>query len=314
MRKIYALGVVCLLAGALLCSSSGIAAKKQKGVNHAENAYEAGMTAYKKQEFQNAVYAFQNSIDYDSKLYKSHYMLGMALIMNNETESAVRVLRNTINDFPNEWQAQALLGEYYAGRGDYEDSIAYYNQALESKKLKGADKEVVQKKLTTVEREQEAKWRVSEDMKSKILKAVNTKLESVWRPRAIEKQGQNLHVVFASRDDDYQSGKWKSIIDLKCYTDKKEFGYGYVNDRVVADFRVKDAELDTLEQDEENRYFETQVNEKQKLYIVGRIFPSAMGYCLAQVKSHSKMKEADLKEWVEVLRNFKVDFIEGFNK
>ena len=312
MRKIYAL---LFLTGALLLYGTTVeAAKKPKVVNHAENAYEAGMKAYEKQEFQNAVYAFQNSIDYNSKLYKSHYMLGMALIMNNETQSAVRVLKNAVNDFPNEWQAQALLGEYYAGIRDYENSLSYYRRALEAKKIKGADKETVQKKITEIERKQEAEWRVSEEMKSKVLKAVDTKLETSWRPRAIEKRGKDLHVVFASRDDDYQSGKWKNIIDLKCYTDKKDFGYAYANERVVADFRAKDAELDTLEQDEENRYFETQVNDKQKEYIVGRIFPSAMGYCLAQVRSHTKMKEADLREWVEVLRNFKVDFIEGFDK
>ncbi len=312
MRKIPA--VFFLVIALILCATSVEAAKKSKVVNHAENAYEAGMVAYEKQEYQNAVYAFQNSIDYNSKLYKSHYMLGMALIMNNETDSAIRVLRSAVVDFPNEWQAQALLGEYYAGTGDYEDSISYYTQALESKKIKNTDKELIQKKLKTVEREQEAKWRVSEDMKSKILKAIDTKLESVWRPRSVEKRGQNLHVVYALRDDDYQGGKWKNIIDLKCYTDKKDFGYAYANDRVVADFRSKDAELDTLEQDEENRYFETQVNDKQKLYIVGRIFPSAMGYCLVHVKSHTKIKETELKEWIEVLRNFKVNFIEGFNK
>lgn len=312
MRKIYAL---LFLTGALLLNGTAVeAAKKPKTVNHAENAYEAGMMAYEKQDFQNAVYAFQNSIDYNAKLYKSHYMLGMALIMNNEPESAVRVLKKAANDFPSEWRAQALLGEYYAGTQDYEESLSYYRRALESKKIKGTDKETVQKKLTEIERKQKGEWRVSESMKSKVLKAVVTKLEVNWRPRVVEKRGKTLHVVFASRDDDYQAGKWKSIIDLKCYPDKKDFGYAYANERVVADFRTKNAELDTLEQNEDSRYFETQINDKPKEYIVGRIFPSAMGYCLVQMKSHSKMKEADLKKWIDALRSFKVNFIEGFEK
>lgn len=313
MQVIKRWGYIVLIMSLCWLGLTAEAAKK-KEVNHAENAYNAGMVAYEKQDFQNAVYAFQNSIDYNSKLYKSHYMLGLALIMNNEPESAVYVLRKAVNDFPHEWQAQALLGEYYAGIGDYENGISFYQKALESKKMNKADREKWQEKLAAVEKEQTAKWRVSEEMKAEILKAIDTKLDANWRPRVIEKQGQNLHMVYALRDDDYQAGKWKNIIDLKCYTDKKEFGYAYANERVVADFRLKGAELDTVEQDDDVRFFETQIDDKKRLYIVGRIFPSPLGYCLAQVQSHSKMKEEEMREWVEVLRNFKLNPVKGFEK
>lgn len=292
--------------------SGSVEAARQKTINHAENAYNAGITAYEKKEFQNAVYAFQNSIDYNPKLYKSHTMLAMALIMNNETESAVQVLKRTIDSFPNEWEAQALLGEYYAGVRDYEKSIDYYKRALEVKKLKNEDKEAIQKKLTAVEGDLAAEWRVSEDMKVKIIKAVDTKLESSWRPRVIEKRGKNLHMVFVPRDEDYPDGKWNNIIDLKCYTDKKDLSFSYINERIVADYRAQGVELDTLEQDDDNRYFETHIDTKPRLNIVGRIFPSPLGYCLSEVQSHSRMKEEDVKEWMEVLRNFTVGEVEGF--
>ena len=47
-------------------------------------------------------------------------MLGLALFMGNDVPNAVRILKKASADFPKEWKAQALLGEYYAGQKQYD--------------------------------------------------------------------------------------------------------------------------------------------------------------------------------------------------
>ena len=48
------------------------------------DAYNAGMNAYKRQEYQNAVYAFEHAVNLDEKLYNAWCMLGLSYILNDE--------------------------------------------------------------------------------------------------------------------------------------------------------------------------------------------------------------------------------------
>ena len=295
-----------LIICSLLLISQGAFSAEEK-VNHAENAYDAGMVAYNNKDYQNAIYAFQNSIDYNSKLYKSHYMLGLALFMGNDVPNAVRILKKASADFPKEWKAQALLGEYYAGQKQYDLGISYYKQALESRKLKKDEREIYQTKLEKLKKEQADKWRVSETEKTNILNSVKFNLDRNWRAAAIERRGDNLHMVYASRDDDYQNDNWKTIVDLMCYSATKDMPFNQFNEITAQEYRELGGEMDTLEQDLNTRIFETRTDGSPRLYIVGRIFHSPQGYCVAQVKSKSKIREKELNKWIDIVKGIQVN-------
>lgn len=300
-RKLNVL-IVC----SLLLISQGVFAAEEK-INHAENAYDAGMVAYENKDYQNAVYAFQNSIDYNSKLYKSHYMLGLSLFMNNDVSNAVHVLKKVSADFPKEWKAQVLLGEYYAGQKQYDLGISYYKQALESRKLKKDEREIYQTKLEKLRKEQADKWRLSETEKINVLNDIKFNLDRNWRAAIIEKQEDNIHIVYASRDDDYQDDKWKTVVDLMCYPATKGMSFNQFNEITAEKYREVDAEMDTLELDLDARIFETRTDGNPRLYIIGRIFSTPRGYCLAQVKSKSKIKEKDLNKWIDIVKGVQVN-------
>lgn len=302
MRKKINILIIC----SLLLISQGVVATEKK-VNHAENAYEAGMVAYNNKDYQNAIYAFQNSLDYNSKLYKSHYMLGLALFMNNDVSNAVRILKKASADFPKEWKAQALLGEYYAGQQQYDLGISYYKQALESRLLKKDDREIYQTKLDKLKKEQADKWRVSETEKTNILNTIKFNLDRNWRASVIEKRDNGLHMVYASRDDDYQNDVWRTVVDLMCYTQTKGMPFNQFNEITAQKYREMGGEMDTLEQDLNSRLFETRTDDKPRLYIIGRIFHSPRGYCLAQIKSKSKIKEKELDKWIDIVKGIQVN-------
>lgn len=297
MKKHIHLLIPAMILFAVCISSIGQAAPK---VNHAEKAYQAGLQAYEQGEYQKAVYAFQNSIGFNEKFYKSYYMLGLALFMNNEPESAEQVLQQAITDFPKEWKAQVVLAEYYAGQKKYESAIAYYDKVLDSKNLSKKDKEKYQAKKDEIIAERSELWRVSEEEKEKILKQVKLPLDmKVWRAALVEKQNSNLHLSYLPKDEDLTTGKWKIMIDVLCKTPELG-GFEQINQETADQYRELGADLNTLEQVGDSRIFETRL--PNKTYIIGRLYKSSVGYCLIQVMKKGKFKEKDTEDWITKLK------------
>lgn len=304
-QQITKLIIIGIIGSICICSS--VQAAKKKEINHAENAYQAGMMAYKKNDYQNAIYAFQNSLEYDSQLYKSHYMLGLSLFMNNEPQPAIQALKKAMSEFPKEWKAQALLGEYYTGIKEYDLAIMYYQNALSSSKMKGGDKKTYQSKLNEIQQLQENLWRVSEEEKSKILKSINIELnQQNWWPIVVEKRNENLHLVYSLKEEDYQTDRWKTIVDVMCYTSEKDKGFNFINEKIATYYRSFGGELISLQDGIDSRLFETRTTEKPRLTVLGRIFNSPLGYCVAQMQSRTKLKEKDKKEWIRILNKIQL--------
>lgn len=269
-------------------------------VNHAEKAYQAGVQAYNHGAYQKAVYAFQNSIGFNEKLYKSHYMLGLALLMNNETDIAETVLLRAVTDFPKEWKAQAILAEYYAGQKKYESAIAYYQKVIDSKSLSKGEKNKYQEKLDELIAERAELWRVSEEEKDKILKQVKLPLDmKAWRATLVEKQNSDLHLSYLPKDEDLAGDKWKMMIDVLCKTPGLG-GFEQINQETADQYRELGADMNTLEQVGDSRIFETRL--PNKVYVIGRLYKSSIGYCLVQVMKKGKFKEKDTEDWITKLK------------
>ncbi len=283
--------------------SQVIGAPAKGKLNHAENAYNAGMAAYNNEEFQKAVYAFQNSIGYDKKLYKSYYMLGMALFMNNESQAAEDSLLSTINSFPKEWKAQALLAEYYAGQKNYELAEIYYQKTIDSPTISTREKRLYQEKMDTLLAERAELWRVPENEKEKILNQFKIPIDmKEWRVVTVEKQGNKIHLAYLPKDEDLIGNKWKTMIDVACEPAKLG-GFAQVNQSLADQFYKQGATMDTLEQAGESRVFETKIVGKPTIYILGRLFKSSIGYCTTKViKQKNRFKEKEVSEWVDKLK------------
>ncbi len=280
-----------------------IAAKKKKQVNHAQNAYEAGLKAYENEDYQNAVYAFQNSIGYNKKMYKSYYMLGFALFMNNESDAAEESLLNTIDKFPKEWKAQALLAEYYAGKKNYELATLYYQKTIDSPTIKGSEKSAYQEKLNALIKEREEQWRVPEEEKDKIIKQFKTQLDmKKWRAVVIEKRNSNVHVSFIPKEEDFENNAWQTMLDINCQTPALG-GFSEINQNMADQLRKQGASMDTIEQGDDTRVFETKLPEKPPVYILGRIFKTSIGYCTAQImRKKKRFKDDEARELVDKMK------------
>ena len=269
-------------------------------VNHAEKAYEAGVMAYNQGEYQKAVYAFQNSIGYNDRLYKSHYMLGLALFMNNEPHIAESVLMQAIEEFPKEWKAQAILAEYYAGQKKYESAINYYQNVLDVKGLPRKEKKEYQTKLEEITAERAEQWRVSEEEKDKILSQIKLPIDmKSWRPALVEKRNTDLHVAYLPKDEDLTNNRWRTMIDVLCKAPNFG-GFQQINQETADQYRELGGEMNTLEQIGDSRIFETRLS--NKTYIVGRLYKSSIGYCLVQVMKKSRFKTKETDDWVNKLK------------
>lgn len=271
---------------------------------HAEKAFDAGMNAYNSEDYQKAVYAFQNSVKYDEKLYKSHYMLGLSLFMNNEAEIAEDYLIRMIDEFPKEWKLQILLAEYYAGQKKYETAISYYEKALTVKKMSKNDKRKYQEKLDALIAERSALWQVTEEEKETILKQVSFLDKSAWRAITVEKKGSEFHLVYLPKEEDID--KWKNMLDISC-SPIGLGGFQEINQKTADKFKELGAMLDTVESDGQMRIFETRVVGKDKYYVLGRIFKSRASFCVAQIKKKNKLKTKDIEEWTSKLKTISID-------
>ena len=92
-----------------------------------------------------------------------------------------------------------------------------------------------------------------------------------------------------------------------CYPATKGMSFNQFNEITAEKYREVDAEMDTLELDLDARIFETRTDGNPRLYIIGRIFSTPRGYCLAQVKSKSKIKEKDLNKWIDIVKGVQVN-------
>ena len=135
MRKLY----IFVLAFSLITFSFN--SKAQEDVN----AFNAGMIAYKKQEYQNAVYAFENALYFNEKNYQTYCMLGVSYTLNDEPQKAEKIYQKAINTFPKEWKAYVLLGEFYETQKDYANAYKYYQESINL--LPAKQKKVYQKNI-----------------------------------------------------------------------------------------------------------------------------------------------------------------------
>ncbi len=294
---------IFLVSMALVFTASEAIAARKKKVNHAQNAYEAGMQAYENEDYQKAIYAFQNSIGYNKKMYKSYYMLGFSLFMNNEPQAAEESLMNTIEKFPKEWKAQALLAEYYAGQKNYDLATVYYQKTIDAANISAGDKANYQEKLDALINERKEQWRVPEEEKDRIIKQFKVQLDmKKWRAAVVEKQGNDIHLSFIPKEEDYADNAWNMMYDISCQTPQLG-GFTELNQNMADQLRKQGATMDTIEQAGESRIFETKLPQKPVIYVIGRLFRSPLGFCTAQImKKKRRFKDDEAAEWVDKLK------------
>lgn len=271
-----------------------------------QNAHQAGMNAYKRQEYQNAVYAFENAIYFDPKLYKSYCMLGLSYILNDEPSKGEETYLKAIKLFPDEWNAYILLAEFYETQESYSKALSYYNQALDLLPSKQA--KTYQTKIKKLKERQKDNWAVSEQEKEDIIANIDVPLnKSSWRVALVEKKKTATHIVYALKKENYRSGKWSRILDMTCtYTNSKEaHEFNQINEWLASQYRRSDADMDTITKTNNSRIYETTLHSKGT-HIIGYIFPAASGFCIAQIMQKKPFTENDKTNIIKDLKKINV--------
>ena len=274
-------------------------------LDEGEAAYNAGMRAYNRQEFQNAVFAFENSISYDPSLYKSYCMLAMSYILNDEPARGVKTYREAIQKFPTEWNAYILLAEYYETQQNHSEALSYYLQASDVLHPKEAKKYI--KKINDLKEKQKEEWTVSESEKEKIISNILTPLDlSKWRVALVEKKETAVHVVYALKSENYKAGKWSQILDITCtYMPKQDKAhFDQINEWMATNYRRNNADMDTIVRTDISRLYEVNMHEK-KTQIIGHIFPAPKGFCIAQF-NYKKLSAKEKENWIDDIRKINV--------
>lgn len=273
--------------------------------NEGELAYSAGMRAYEKQEFQNAVYAFENSIAYNPSLYKSYCMLGLSYILNDEPQKGVETYQEAILKFPNEWNAYILMAEFYETQKNPGEALSYYLQATNLLPEKEAKK--YEKKIKVLKEQQKEEWTVSESEKDKIVSNIYTPLDmEKWRVSLVEKKESAVHVVYGLKSENYKTGKWTQILDLTCtYTNKQDReNFNQINEWMAANYRRNNADMDTVYKTDVSRLYEVNIHE-QRTQVIGYIFPASKGFCIAQF-NYKKLPAKDKETWMDSIKKINV--------
>ncbi|MBO7245068.1 MAG: hypothetical protein J6V53_07325 [Alphaproteobacteria bacterium] len=274
-------------------------------LNEAEAAYNAGMKAYHRNEFQNAVYAFENSLGYDTSLYKSYCMLGLSYILNDEPVKGVQTYQEAIKKFPNEWNAYILLAEYYETQKKNSEALSYYLQA--SDLLPKKDRKKYDTKIKELREKQKEEWSVSETEKEKILSNIFTPLDmGKWRVSLVEQKESAIHIVYALKSENYKAGKWSQILDLTCtYTDKQDKNsFNQINEWMATNYKHSNADMDTVTKTDTSRLYEVNMHE-QKNQILGYIFPAPKGFCIAQF-NYKKITPKERAQWLDNITKISV--------
>ena len=270
------------------------------------SAHKAGMNAFNRREYQNAVYAFQNAIHLDPKLYKAHCMLGLSHILNDEPQKGEEIYLSAIKQFPDEWNAYILLAEFYETQESYSKALSYYNQALDL--LPAKQKKTYQIKISKLKEQQKNNWSVNEQEKEEIITNIIPPLNmDNWRVALVEKKATAIHVVYGLKSENYRAGKWKQILDLTCtYTDTKDTAqFNKINEWLASQYRRSDADMDTISKTNNSRIYETILHDK-KIHIIGYIFPAASGFCIAQFMQKTKMTDAIKTNLVKDIKKINV--------
>lgn len=274
-----------------------------------EKAYEAAMKAYNAKEYQNAVYAFENSITFNPHLYKSYCMLGLAYLLNDEPLKAENVYLKAIEEFPLEWKAYVLLADFYATQEKYQQSVSYYQQALSLSSFPAKEKRKYQDILDGVEAKRREKWAVSETERENILMAVDTPLDmSKFRASIVERQENgSMHIVYSLKSDDYRANKWKQVLDLTCTEPLmgNSNTFEELNEYISASYRKIDADIDTIERGDVTRLFEAYIR-KPKTEIIGYIYPVRDRFCVAQFMMRPQMTSKDREDWKLGVRSINI--------
>lgn len=271
-----------------------------------EKAYEAGMSAYKKQEYQNAVYAFEHAINFDPKLYNAWCMLGLAYVLNDEPQKGEKTYLKAIENFPNEWKAYTMLGDFYKSQSNTEKALIYHKQALELMPKKESKSH--QKKIEALKADQQEEWHVSETEKEKILSNIITPMDkNVWRPALVEKKENAIHVAYSLKNENYRAEKWSRILDLTCtYTEKQDAThFNKINEWMASTYRKNNADMDTISKTSTSRLYESTIYDK-KVNIIGYIFPAKNGFCIAQFMYKKKISAKEKNNWYNNIKKITV--------
>lgn len=270
------------------------------------DAYNAGMNAYKRQEYQNAVYAFEHAVNLDEKLYNAWCMLGLSYILNDEPQKGEKTYLKAIDSFPNEWKAHSLLAEFYESQNNHEKALIHYRKSSELMPEKEAKKN--QDKISSIQKKQSKSWSVSETEKEAILSNIMIPFDkNVWRPALVEKKENALHVVYALKNEDFRSGKWSRIVDMTCtYTSKQDSEhFNKINEWMASTYNKSEADMDTIEKTSTSRLYESIIHSK-KLNILGYITPAKNGFCIYQFMYKKKISAKEKNKWMQNLKKITV--------
>ncbi len=277
-------------------------AKAQEDID----AFNAGMRAYKAQEYQNAVYAFENAIHFNPKNYQAYCMLGVSYILNDEPKKAEKTYLQAITDFPREWKAYILLAEFYETQTDYDKALTYYQTGMDLMPAK--QQKTYQKKLDEVKSALKDDWTVSEAEKERIISNIIMPLDSeIWRAALVEKKESATHVVYGLKSENYKAKKWSIALDLTCTkTSKQDIrSFNRINEWLASSYRKSGADMDTLERSSTSRLYETNIYKENKK-IIGYIFPVRKGFCIAQFMYKKKLPATELSKWQNIVKKIVV--------
>ena len=269
-------------------------------------AYNAGMNAYKRKEYQNAVYAFEHATNLEPNLYKAWCMLGLTYILNDEPKKGEATYLKAINAFPNEWKAYSLLAEFYESQNDYEKSLSYYRQSIELMPEKEAKS--YKDKISNLQKEQSKNWSVTEAEKEKILSNIIVPLDkNIWRTALVEKKETALHVVYALKTENFRADKWSRILDITCtYTSKQDIeSFNKINEWMASTYRKNNADMDTIEKTSTTRLYESILHDK-KLNVLGYITPNKNGFCIHQFMYKKKISAKEKNKWIQNIKKVTV--------
>ncbi len=191
----------------------------------AKEAFKAGESAYRRKEYQNAIYAFQRSTQYNPQNYEAYCMLGLMYLLNNEIKRGLNMLTYATQVFPQNGYAFALLGDYYHTQNKIQQALQSYQTAIDLT-MPIEQKTKYTKRLDEVLNSQKEKLNLQTSAAKSIIKSVQLNAGEDWSVDHAENTDTYWKITYKYKDEDLLSDKWTQKITLQCYrnkTGKKSF-------------------------------------------------------------------------------------------
>ena len=281
-----------------------------------ENYYNTGYNAYKKQNYQSAVYYFEKALQANDKFYDTYWLLGISYGLSNNLKKSEEILIKATQKFPDEWRAYTFLGDIKRAQHLTSPAIDYYEKAISLPSMPEDGKKYYKELIRQTIQEQKDYEKLNNNgISNTVTPDITSDLDlNKWYLAYLQGDDTKWILEYGIKGEDVINYKWTKLFTVNFFA-KNKYNFDvntYYSSfknllKKQADTTNRTLRINTISESNNEIYFEWCITGRNECEI-DRIFTTDKGlYFVHFAQKTEKFSESERTKIINILKSVKTN-------